>query len=135
MSTSAKLVVISLRLFGKKLDFGAIDEAVGRSSTKRFATGDAAPGNRTQRTSLWLWNTEHLLSTKLSHHVEQIAATAIDRDLRATLSHLGVERADVLCHWESRYGHGGPTLTVEDMGVLARLGLDLHFNFMDASED
>lgn len=41
-------------------------------------------------------------------------------------------RAVVSCYWLSAYGHGGPTISVSQMKMLAELGLDLELDFYSA---
>ena len=69
----------------------------------------------------------HVASKDVRRHIDYVL-DLIDRDseLRASIRE---HRSDITCFWASAQGHGGPTVSPQQMSRLASLGIDLWFDF------
>ena len=72
----------------------------------------------------------------MRRHLDWLLSIIVPRaDMIGALQSEGC-RMDVSCFWASASGHGGPSVRPDQMGELARLGLELWFDvYLGSGQD
>lgn len=77
----------------------------------------------------WFLTTENLLESKDNRrHIDYLTDKLIPiKDKLKSLIEDGTQ-VDISCFWQSESGHGGPTLSQQQLSKLADLGIELWFD-------
>jgi len=126
----------SLRLYGDDLVPEEITRVLHLEATESAPKGRQTVSptgrSRTAPTGRWILESQiHIHSSDLEKHIEWLL-DRLDETGLVPANIPGVSRADVFCYWMSATGHGGPELSPEVLGRLAKyrltLGLDIYFD-------
>lgn len=81
----------------------------------------------------YMWGTKGVIESKdLRRHLDAVISHI--EGAPGLAARIAAQRADVMCFWSSRFGHGGPTFSPEQMKALGELGVELWVDFYDSSE-
>lgn len=109
---------------------GEITEKLWLQPTRTARRGDQPPGRRVPfPVTSWLLSSKDVVeSLDLEKHLDWIITKLEPRaDALRELQNRGA-KTDLFCYWQSKYGHGGPTLSPEIMKRAAALGLEIGFD-------
>jgi len=115
----------TLRVFSTDVDPGTISEILGIEATRAEPRDLNAKYKHRRENHFWSWATRHKVeSTDNAEHVAEIikqldgCASSLER-----LREMGCQ-TDITNYWVGN-GQGGPSLSVEMLGALHRLGLSI----------
>jgi hypothetical protein len=116
------------------LDPAEVTARLGVASTTAQRRGDTRPS--TGRVSIGAWflsSVDAVASRDLRRHIDWVLdelgeSAAVLAELRAAGC-----KTIVSCYWTSAAGHGGPTVSPEQMARLAASGLEVSFDVYFAS--
>ena len=115
----------------QSLDPDEVTAIVGVAPTSVQRRGDPVekrPGKTYSRGGWWI-STQGLLTSKdARHHLDWIIGKMSGKEAEFAQLHERGYLVDLCVRWDSRHGHGGPTIGPEQMRALADLGLDLWFD-------
>lgn len=122
----------TLRLYGDGLRPAEISEQLRLQPTDTATRGERsrAPSGKERVAPIgrWILETEGVIdSTDLGLHISWIL-DQLDVSGVVPTQLPDVSRADVCCFWVSSTGHGGPVISPEVLGRLARYNLTLDFD-------
>ncbi len=120
-----------LRVMGPEVDPDEVTAIMGVQPTSVQRRGDTVPSKpeKTLSRGGWWISTEGILESKdARHHLDWILEKVLGKqDALTELQGRGY-LVDVCVRWDSRWGHGGPTIGPKQMRALADLGIDLWFD-------
>ncbi|MFZ6800571.1 DUF4279 domain-containing protein [Undibacterium sp. Di24W] len=110
--------------------------ALEPTSSHIVGTRISERSDRIRRSSGWfLESAGHVESRDARHHLDWLLEKITGKELAfAELRNYGYE-IDICCRWDSKSGHGGPTLNPKQMSVLSSLGIELWFDIYFDCED
>lgn len=122
----------TLRIYHRSADPETVGRILGLVATETQLSGQEyqhRQGVRTYPISGWfLCSEHHLKSFDNTKHLVWLLDQLNGRvQLLAELREAGWWM-DISCMWDSRYGHGGPTLPAPLLGRLGSLGIELWFD-------
>ncbi|QJE97708.1 DUF4279 domain-containing protein [Luteolibacter luteus] len=120
-----------LRVMGEDVDPDEVTAIVGVSPTSTQRRGNPVEGHpgKTYSRGGWWIGTEGLLGSKdARHHLDWILEKVPGKEQEFMELHRRGYLVDVCVRWDSRHGHGGPTISPKQMKALADLGVDLWFD-------
>lgn len=120
-----------LRIMSEDLDPDKVTDLLKISPTEIQRVGDpvpSKPGKYYSKSGWFLTTVGHITSLDARHHLDWILERVADkqREFDFLLS-LGYLR-DMCCRWDSKSGHGGPTLSPQQMKILTELNIELWFD-------
>jgi hypothetical protein len=123
----------SLCIYPGDMDPKVVTKRLGIEPTSFHRSGEPLPcskNNLLAKINGWFLCSENIIESKDSQrHVDWILDQLYaQRDAVLELQKAGC-KMDVACFWASKHGHGGPTISPEQMRRLADLNLDLWFDF------
>ena len=78
--------------------------------------------------SIWLLESRHHVSSRDTRRHLNWIVNNVSSDAVRSLSLAGATIA-ILCYWRSKTGHGGPTISAEQLRPLGDMGVDVIFDF------
>lgn len=128
-----------LRIMSEGLDPDDTTDALGVQPTEIQRAGAPRPSrpDRTYTQSGWLLSTEGVLtSMDARDHLDWILARLVDCDVAFKQLHSEQHLIDLCVRWDSKSGHGGPTISPVQMQRLAELEIELWFDvYFDDDEE
>lgn len=120
-----------LRIMSEDLDPDEITRllAVSPSKTQRRGESWSYKPERIHKKSGWFLSTEGILTSRdARHHLDWVLEHIRERKEAFSVFHSRGYLVDLCCRWDSKSGHGGPTLSPPQMSVLADLEIELWFD-------
>lgn len=123
---------VTLRLNSDSLSPQAITNFLGiePSETIEKGVGTNILTHEVTNHNTWLLTSENIINSKDSRrHIDYLVdkLLPIREKLKILASHGA--KIDICCLWFSESGHGGPTLSPQQLSKLGELGIDLWFDF------
>jgi hypothetical protein len=120
---------VTLRIYHDAIDPAFVSEQLGLDPSETIRKGDRRPSGFVIPRHGWFLSSRDRVSSKdcrrhLDWLVERISPAA---DTLRQLANDGFQ-IDISCFWDSESGHGGPTLSPDQMKRLAGLDLELWFD-------
>lgn len=117
-----------LRVMHDSRDPSEVSAALLLQPTSSHLAGAHVSG-KIRRSSAWFLESEGLVESRdARHHLDWLLDQIAGKEQSfANLRLLGYQ-VDVCCRWDSKSGHGGPTLSPAEMTVLGNLGIELWFD-------
>lgn len=116
-----------------------ITRLLGVEPDKVQTKGEPYPGSRTDRVaprSGWYIESEGKLeSYDARRHIDWILDRLGDKATEIQELQSRGSLVDLCCRWDSKSGHGGPTLSPSQLRRLAALGIDVWFDVYFIEED
>lgn len=120
----------TLRVYPEVLNPADVTARLGIEPTDWQQRGESCqPGGRPAPRHGWFLSSEGAVASQdVRRHLDWLLSHVVPRaDALLALQADGC-RMDVSCFWMSASGHGGPSVQPDQMGALARLGLELWFD-------
>jgi hypothetical protein len=137
-SSTCARTYVTLCLFPTQHDPDEITKLLDITPTESQRVGDLAhpTSGRLITQTGWFLSSKHLIDSKdVQDHLRGLLLLMMPRvEQLHQLQDTGC-RMDVSCYWLSAAGQGGPTLSPEIMGQLARLRLAIWFDCYYAGDD
>ena len=120
-----------LRIMDENLDPDEITKLLSIPPSKVQFRGDFTSQRPKDplKNSGWVLSSENLLDSKDSrHHLDWILEQISDRKDVFQIFHNRGYLVDICVRWDSKNGHGGPTLNPDEMKILSDLEIELWFD-------
>ncbi len=121
-----------LRIMHEDLNPDDVTQLLGVSPTETQRAGDPWLGKkpgRVYKKSGWTLSTEGIFTSRdARHHLDWILERVRGKVSAFTVFHARGYLVDVCCRWDSKSGHGGPTISPPQMRDLADLEVELWFD-------
>lgn len=128
-----------LRIMSEAVDPDAVTKmlSVAPTETQLAGTPRSPKTEKLHKYSGWFLSTEGILSSKdARHHLDWILERVKGKNREFTMMRQQGYLIDICCRWDSKSGHGGPTLSPYQMQILAELDTELWFDiYFDYPED
>lgn len=128
----------TLRFVGADLDPDEVTAAVGMAPDVGHKRGEVRVAVRGREykfpRGIWYITTEDWPSRNLEAHVVRLLDRVEGvRERLASYSRANPDvRFEIMCHWVSASGHGGPSLSPETLARIAAMGATLDFDIYSA---
>jgi len=110
--------------------------ALQPTSSHLVGTRVSELSDRVRRSSGWfLESAEHVNSRDARHHLDWLLEKITGKELAFAELRKHDYEIDICCRWDSKSGHGGPTLNPSQMSILGSLGIELWFDIYFEGED
>lgn len=137
----------TLRIARGEADPATVTARLGLAPTMMKACGQAGawrdgewraltPDGRVSPLNIWNLSTEGVMESRDSlRHIDHLLALLKGKD--AAIASLQAEgwKIDIAVFWDSKWGHGGPTLTPSTMRRLAELGITIWYDVYFSKPD
>ena len=120
-----------LRVMSDDLNPNEITHIMGVSPTETQRKGEpwTGRGSQTYKKSGWWISTQGILTSRdARHHFDWILERIRGKKEAFRVLHSRSYLVDVCCRWDSKSGHGGPTLSPLQMQDLAELEIEVWFD-------
>ena len=120
-----------LRVMGAEVDPDEVTAIVGVLPTEVQRRGDPVhhkPDKTYSRGGWWISTKGVLESNDARHHLDWILEKVEGKESEFMQLHGRGYLVDLCVRWDSRWGHGGPTVSPKQMQALGGLGIDLWFD-------
>lgn len=120
-----------LRVMDESLDPNEITEMLSVEPSYVQFKGDLPKPDSKHplKKSGWFLSTEDILSSKDSrHHLDWILEKVAGKQKEFSTLHKRGYLIDLCVRWDSKLGHGGPTLTPDEMKIVSELEIELWFD-------
>ncbi|MEK7951772.1 DUF4279 domain-containing protein [Luteolibacter soli] len=128
-----------LRIMSETLDPDAVTGVMGVQPTETQRAGDPRPTkpDRTYKKSgWWISSSGVLTSLDAREHLDWILSKLDGCDAAFEKLHAEGHLIDLCVRWDSRWGHGGPTISPVQMRRLAELQIELWFDvYFDGADE
>ena len=128
---TCKKTYVTLRVYCDNMQPDALTEFLGIIPTETQTKGqkNELRVNKLIERNGWFLTSENIITSKDSRrHIDYLADKLLP--IKAKLKSLTQDgnKVDISCFWESESGHGGPTLSQQQLSKLADLGVELWFD-------
>jgi hypothetical protein len=120
-----------LRIMDEMLDPDEVTSILSVTPTKIQRAGElrSPKTDKVHKFSGWFLSTEGVLtSLDARHHFDWLLERVRDKHQEFAMLLDRGYLLDVCCRWDSKSGHGGPTLSLAQMSGFAHLGIELWFD-------
>jgi hypothetical protein len=120
-----------LRVMHDTRDPSEVSRVLGLEPTSSHVVGSRVSerSERVRRSSGWfLESSGNVESRDARHHLDWLLNRVAGKERAFAELRCLDYQVDVCCRWDSKFGHGGPTLYPEQMAVLGSLGVELWFD-------
>jgi hypothetical protein len=127
-----------LRIMSEEMNPDEISELLDVAPTQTQRAGDPRSGksNKVYKTSGWWISTKGVLdSLDARHHLDWILERVSDKAEEFNALQKRGYLVDVCVRWDSKNGHGGPTLSSKQMLGFGKLGIEVWFDIYFDSDD
>jgi len=120
---------VTLRMYSDNLSPDELTEYFGIQPTKTQTKGQISKKNLIGING-WFLTTKNIIDSKDSRrHIDYLTDKLLPvKDKLQSLISDGT-KIDISCFWSSASGHGGPTLSKQQLTKLADLGIEIWFDF------
>ena len=124
---------VTLRIYPGEVEPADVTRAMNLTPTRQQRRGEPDPSerlpDRTFKLHGWFLSSQgQVASTDSQLHLDWLLQKLSGREKTLEQLRRSGAETDVACFWVSAGGHGGPTLSPERAGQLARYGLTLWFD-------
>jgi hypothetical protein len=120
-----------LRIMSEEMDPNEITKILNLTPTQIQHAGEprSAKSNKVRKTSGWWISTKGLLdSLDARHHLDWILERVSEKTEEIKLLQKREYLVDVCVRWDSKSGHGGPTLSSKQLLGFGKLGIEVWFD-------
>jgi hypothetical protein len=116
---------------GETLDPDEVTRILGVAPTETQRAGEPRSSkiDKVHKLSGWFLSTQGVLTSRdARHHFDWLLERVRDKHQEFAILRDRGYLLDVCCRWDSKSGHGGPTLSPTQMFGFAQLGVELWFD-------